>query len=83
MKKEDIVLVCMKIADLPIPPAPEAIGHCDECQERIWVGLKSPKKHRAICAACMKAEGGKPKMMVTERSLALAMDYLRRKGQIV
>jgi hypothetical protein len=84
MKKDDDTgLVCMRVADMPIPSAASVIGRCDECDERIWIAHTSPRTDKRFCVACAKAMYGKPKMEVTKRSLAEAVDYLRRKGQIV
>jgi len=46
------VLLCTRVADMPIPPTLSVIKHCGQCGERIWVAHSSPPVDRMLCMAC-------------------------------
>jgi hypothetical protein len=50
------VVVCRRVADMPIPGAPAEIQRCSYCDERIWVALSSPKKPLRACWQCVGAK---------------------------
>ena len=50
------VVVCRRVADMPIPGAPAEIQRCSYCDERIWVALSSPMKPLRACWQCVEAK---------------------------
>ena len=49
---EDAVLVCERVADMPIPYSASDIKVCTECVERVWVSWSSPQA-RVVCRPCV------------------------------
>lgn len=75
-------VVCMRVIDLPIPPVPSEIVKCSGCGERVWVAFSSPRKPPRLCAPCAMSRmaGDDVTSMVSERTVAEAIEYLRRQG---
>jgi hypothetical protein len=45
-------VICMRVADLPIPPVPSSIERCGACDARVWVSSTSPRRPRRLCLDC-------------------------------
>jgi hypothetical protein len=45
-------VVCLRVADLPIPYRRAEIRECSICHERVWLGHSSPRKPPIICHPC-------------------------------
>ena len=58
------VLICLRVDEAVIPPAPSFNCQCELCGARIWVAHNSPIKPARICGACSFAGaiGGKADM---------------------
>lgn len=46
-------VICMRVADLPIPPVPSSIERCGACDARVWVSSTSPRGPRRLCLDCI------------------------------
>lgn len=64
------IVVCLRVADMPIPSRTAEIEHCCKCNERIWVALESPKGVDRMCWPCTKvaleAEDEEPTLIMTQ-----------------
>jgi len=49
---EEAVVICMLVADLPVPSVAAQQMLCTECQEPVWVAQSSPGWARIVCTAC-------------------------------
>ena len=53
MKDGPHVLACMRLSDMPDPPAASLKGRCKICGFQVWIALSSPRKDKLIyCTHC-------------------------------
>jgi hypothetical protein len=50
------VLICLRVDEAVIPPAPSFNCQCELCGARIWVPHNSPLEPTRICGACGTAQ---------------------------
>jgi hypothetical protein len=50
------VLICLRVDEVAIPPAPSFNCQCDLCGARIWVPHNSPLEPARMCEACGTAQ---------------------------
>jgi len=50
------VLICLRVDEAAIPPAPSFNCQCDLCGARIWVPHNSPLEPARMCGACGTAQ---------------------------
>jgi hypothetical protein len=46
------IVVCYRVAELPIPSVPGKIVICTQCAERIWLADSSPQQSKRLCWQC-------------------------------
>lgn len=85
--EEEAILICHRVADLPIPYAAGTIKICictQGCLERVWVADSSPTHARPVCAQCahelMKNDPEIKLGNPTPRQIAELARWLARRG---
>lgn len=61
-------VICMRVADVPIPSKPAIIMRCAECGERVWFANSSPRQPKRICWQCaapILSADKEPELMMT------------------
>ena len=49
-------LVCLLVADRPLPHTPSVEDFCSVCGKAVWRALSSPAEAEAICNVCLPKE---------------------------
>ena len=86
MSKDEVVMACMRVADLPIPAVPANVEDCRECKEPVWVD-ETATHDAVICIQCLERSGLKvsdtPHPAVVKRLLArgMTMEEIRRENE--
>src|SRR5215813_1043892 len=66
---EEAILICYRVAEVPIPYRPGTIRICTQgCLERVWVADSSPTHARPVCwecAATLFEDSDEVKLMLT------------------
>jgi hypothetical protein len=75
---EPDVLVCVRIADLPLTPVASTRGECGTCGEPVWIADSSPKMPVVWCTLCFMNHGLNEGDMiaVTHEQLRDVLDHL-------
>jgi hypothetical protein len=51
-RRQPTVLICVREADMRVPPVKSRLGRCNLCQSRVWVAMSSPKADEIFCRQC-------------------------------
>lgn len=59
-QQPEVVIVCMRIEDMPGPPVLSSPSVCDKCGARVWLAESSPTIPGAQrwCIHCLDERGG-------------------------
>lgn len=84
MPTDEIILVCMRTEDIPIPEVESRIGHCRLCGKPVYMALTAPKHDVVECKQCVMkkiSEGDEPVMFLppTPEQLAEIKEVLGRR----
>jgi hypothetical protein len=81
MAGDDAILVCNRVADMPIPYVPADIRFCTGgCLERVWVARSSPEA-RPVCMQCVESIAAvEPDIRVEAPTAEQAVEVLRWLG---
>ena len=50
--EDEIVIVCMRLADMPGPPVLASVVNCNTCGARCWLADSSPHNLPILCKVC-------------------------------
>jgi len=76
VNEEDVIIICVRVADLPAPPVLSRIEQCGDCQQRVWVSDSSPliPGARYRCNRCFEPQVD-DEVYVTMQTLRECFDY--------
>ena len=56
-ERDEVVIVCLRRSQMPVPPVPSRSELCEECGAPVWVDMATP--HDAVvCLLCHLNAGG-------------------------
>ena len=80
-EKEQVVLLCYRIEDMPIPHTRAYAVKCDDCGKPIWLSYSNPAADKRVCMQCAAKMKDLKVAAPTPAQLADAATVLRGKKQ--